>query len=151
MGLSGEELKRLFTKKSSKSFRRFSNYNWKSPKVDQMGILLDLWMEYADDVALLAGSLDTYRKSLELVSDVSKYQGSLDEEHLARMDTVKSKLITLGNAFSAIAINIGNILLPVMNGLISVFGGVADVFDYGIKNFPFLTTVFTAIGFGLWV
>ena len=149
MGLSGEELKDSLQKNPQKALEDFLTTIEKVPKADQMGILLDLFgMEYADDVALLAGSLDTYRKSLELVSDVSKYQGSLDEEYLARMDTVKSKLITLGNAFSAIAINIGNILLPVMNGLISVFGGVADVFDYGIKNFPFLTTVFTSIGFG---
>ncbi|MEM5557317.1 phage tail tape measure protein [Aliarcobacter cryaerophilus] len=149
IGLTGEGLQSNILAKPQEALEDFLNRINNLEREDKMGVLFNLFgMEYVDDVSLLAGNLDIYKKSLESVSDVSKYQGSLDEEYLARMDTVKSKLITLGNAFSAIAINIGNILLPVMNGLISVFGGVADVFDYGIKNFPFLTTVFTSIGFG---
>lgn len=150
IGFTGEGLQSDILAKPQEALEDFLNRVNGLEKSDKMGVLFNLFgMEYVDDISLLAGNLDIYKKSLESVSDVSKYQGSLDEEYLARMDTVKSKLITLGNAFSAIAINIGNILLPVMNGLISVFGGVADVLDYGIENFPTLTTVVVGLTTGL--
>jgi len=60
---------------------------------DMMGTLSDLFgMEYADDIAKLVGSMETYEKAVGLVADQTAYAGSMQKEYEARSATTANAL-----------------------------------------------------------
>lgn len=68
--------------------------------------------EYQDDIALLVGGLDQYRKALDLVADKTKTAGAMQREFEARIKTAEAQLQLLKNGATEAAVNIGNIFLP---------------------------------------
>ncbi|HWT68547.1 MAG TPA: phage tail tape measure protein [Pseudomonas sp.] len=90
------------------------------PKADRMGLLVDLFgLEYADDVAVLAGSMETYAGSLALIKDASNYKGSMEKEFQARAATTANNLRLLKNGLSELGINLGSAVLPGLNELVN--------------------------------
>ncbi len=82
-----------------------------------------LGLEYADDIAKLAGGLDDYRKALKLAADAAA-QGSVNGQFDEMLKTATMQFTLLKNAVSETAIVFGNQLLP---GLVAVAGAVRDV------------------------
>lgn len=95
------------------------------PKDQRMGLLVDLFgLEYADDVAVLAGSLDTYAKSIDAVKRRGKdgklsYEGSMEREFSERANTTGNNLKLLKNSLAELGINIGAAVLPGINALVN--------------------------------
>ncbi len=91
------------------------------------GVLADLFgLEYADDISLLAGSLDQYRAALALVGDEANYAGSMQNEFAARSDTTANKLQLLGNRAAEFQRSVGGALTPVLSDLMGRLTPILD-------------------------
>lgn len=111
------------------------------PKADRMGLLVDLFgLEYADDVAVLAGSMETYASSLSLVKDASSYKGSMEKEFQARAATTANNLQLLKNGLTELGINLGSAVLPGLNDLVGTIRPVVTQFATWAKENPGLVS-----------
>lgn len=119
-------------------------------KQERAGILSDLFgLEYADDISLLAGQVQTYQKTLDLLGD-SKKHNSMQREFANRSNTTKNSLQLLSNQITEIGMNIGTTLLPPLNFLVNnvmrpMSGMIADL----AERFPLLTSVVFGATFAL--
>lgn len=118
--ISADSLKTAIGKDAQGALTSFLGTVAKVPKADRMGLLVDLFgLEYADDIAVLAGSMDTYATSLKTVSNESNYKGSMEKEFQARAATTANNLQLLKNGMAELGINIGSAVLPALNELIN--------------------------------
>ncbi|MGO3028039.1 phage tail tape measure protein [Pseudomonas helleri] len=118
--ISADSLKTAIGKDAQGALTSFLGTVAKVPKADRMGLLVDLFgLEYADDIAVLAGSMDTYATSLKTVSNESNYKGSMEKEFQARAATTANNLQLLKNGMAELGINIGAAVLPALNELIN--------------------------------
>jgi len=120
----------------------------------QAGILFDMFgLEYQDDVALLVGSLDEYKKALSLVAEEQNYLGSVQREFENRSATTANSIVLLKNSFVDLGIKIGDAVLPYVRNVIDIiekFSGnlnhVADVaIPTLIQSLDFLVSSFNKI------
>lgn len=102
--------------------------------------------EYADDISLVAGSLDTLRKAFSLVADKSQTAGAMQKEFEAAMSTTSAKIeqakITIGN----MAKTIGSQLLPVIAGIADAVGGAVNALTSFAGQYPAITQFAAIIG-----
>lgn len=100
--------------------------------------------EYQDDLARLVKAAGQYRENLAKIADETRTAGSMQREFGERSKTTANQLQLLENSVKALAINIGNVLLPVINpvaeGLRDIAGGAAE---FAGKN-PEITAIATA-------
>lgn len=80
--------------------------------------------EFADDVAALVQSLETYRKNLAGVADENSTAGAMQDEFAKRLKTTQAELDLMKNALNEIAVNLGSTILPAVRALAQ---GVAEV------------------------
>lgn len=81
-------------------------------------------LEYQDDLARLIKALGQYRENLAKVGDETRIAGSMQKEFGERAKTTANQLQLLENSLKALAINIGSVLLPVINPVVS---GLRDI------------------------
>lgn len=136
IGTSAQELKANIAKNGEQALVDFLKQLNKLPKADQMGTLVDLFgLEYADDVAVLAGSVETYEKSIRALKETGRdgkplFAGSMDKEFAARSATTANNVQLLKNQLMHLAISIGSVMLPVVNSLVA---GLKPWVDYFIR------------------
>ncbi|MDD3676027.1 phage tail tape measure protein, partial [Thauera propionica] len=151
IGLSAEVVKKMIGRDAQGALTTFLQQLKTAP--DLMGTLSDLFgMEYADDIAKLVGSMDTYQKAVGLVADETAYAGSMQKEYEARAATTANALQLLKNQMSRLGITIGNALLPALNGLVGAMMGPIDSLANLAERFPIVTQVVigaTAAAIGL--
>jgi len=93
MGLESKDLKKAISENGEQALQDFLKTLNKLPKEQQMGALVDLFgLEYADDIAVLAGNVDLYEKSIRALKDTGKdgklsFEGSMSKEFAARSET----------------------------------------------------------------
>ena len=116
----------------------------KVEKQQRAGILSDLFgLEFADDVSLLAGSVDQYKKALTLLGQEKKHN-SMQREFENRANTTANKLQLLTNDVIEVGISIGNTLLPALNAVIKP----VRVFAQGLSNFTISAPLISKVIFG---
>jgi phage-related tail protein len=104
----------------------------KVDKQKRSGILVDIFgKNYQKDAALLTESLDSYKKSIELISDKTKYADSMQKEFANRAATTANNFQLLKNTLVETGINIGSTLLPALNNIVGAIRNVTS----GIANF----------------
>ena len=136
IGTSAQELKANIAKNGEQALVDFLKQLNKLPKADQMGTLVDLFgLEYADDVAVLAGSVETYEKSIRALKEAGRdgkplFAGSMDKEFAARSATTANNVQLLKNQLMHLAISIGSVMLPAVNSLVA---GLKPWIDYFIR------------------
>ena len=136
IGTSAQELKANIAKNGEQALVDFLKQLNKLPKADQMGTLVDLFgLEYADDVAVLAGSVETYEKSIRALKETGSdgkplFSGSMDKEFAARSATTANNVQLLKNQLMHLAISIGSVMLPAVNSLVA---GLKPWVDYFIR------------------
>ena len=140
VGLSAEVMKEMIGRDAQGAIVTFLQQVKKAP--DLMGTLSDLFgMEYADDIAKLVGSMDTYEKAVGLVGDQTAYAGSMQKEYESRSATTANALQLLKNQMSRLGITVGNALLPALNSLVGALmapiGSLANL----AERFPVVTQV----------
>ena len=136
IGTSAQELKANIAKNGEQALVDFLKQLNKLPKADQMGTLVDLFgLEYADDVAVLASSVETYEKSIRALKETGRdgkplFAGSMDKEFAARSATTANNVQLLKNQLMHLAISIGSVMLPAVNSLVA---GLKPWVDYFIR------------------
>jgi TP901 family phage tail tape measure protein len=140
IGLSAEVVKKMIGRDAQGALVTFLAQVKKAP--DLMGTLSDLFgMEYADDIAKLVGSMDTYQKAVGLVGDQTAYAGSMQKEYEARSATTANNLQLLKNQMSRLGITVGNALLPALNSLVGALMAPIDSLANLAERFPLVTQV----------
>ena len=140
VGLSAEVMKEMIGRDAQGAILTFLQQVKKAP--DLMGTLSDLFgMEYADDIAKLVGSMDTYEKAVGLIGDQTAYAGSMQKEYEARSATTANALQLLKNQMSRLGITVGNALLPALNSLVGALMGPIDSLANLAERFPVVTQV----------
>ena len=133
MGVSAKDLKRDIAQNGEQALMDFLKAVNKLPKDKQMGTLVDLFgLEYADDVAVLAGSLETYQKSIDALKNGKDgkpaFSGSMDKEFAARSATTANNWQLFKNQMQHLAISIGSVMLPTINALLNEMKPLVDSF-----------------------
>lgn len=140
IGLSAEVMKKMIQRDAQGALTTFLRQVKNAP--DLMGTLSDLFgMEYADDIAKLVGSMETYEKAVGLVADQTAYAGSMQAEYEARSATTANNLQLLKNQMSRLGITVGNALLPALNSLVGALMAPIDTLANLAERFPIVTQV----------
>lgn len=140
IGLSAAVVKKMIGRDAQGALVTFLSQVKKAP--DVMGTLSDLFgMEYADDVAKLVGSLDTYKKAVGLVADETNYAGSMQKEYEARSATTANNLQLLKNQMNRLGVTVGTALLPALNSLVGALMKPLDGLAGLAERFPIVTQV----------
>ena len=125
MGVSAKDLQKDIKNNAEGALVSFLEKINKLPKEKQMGVLVGLFgMNFADDVALLSGNIDQYKKSIEQLQAVGEngqlnFIGSMEKEFQARAATTQNSWQLLKNGLSELGITVGAVLLPQVNELLS--------------------------------
>ena len=125
MGMSAAQLKREIAENGEQALVNSIKRINALPKEQQMSALVDLFgREYADDIAVLAGSVDTYERSIRQLQETGKngqanYLGSMDKEFQSRMSTTAAQWQTFKNQLMHLGITIGSVVLPKINELLA--------------------------------
>jgi len=129
IGYSAIELKERISTDANGTLQEFLSTLSKVDKSEQMGILTDLFGRgFADDIALLVGSLEQYEKALDLTAKKEDYLGSANREFENRSATTANNLQLLKNSITEISISLGNIFLPSINFVAKALKVVATNF-----------------------
>ncbi len=151
LGLNAYEIKFAIKDDPQKAIMMVLQKIKQLDKQTQMGILTDMFgTEFADDIALLVGGLDNYKKALTLVAKEQSYAGSMQKEFENRSKTTANQLQLLGNSLNQIGIALGSVVLPPLQTgakyLAKLFNGVAKLNE----EFPILGKAisYAAVGLG---
>jgi len=138
IGLSAEVMTQMIQRDAQGALTTFLRQVKNAP--DLMGTLSDLFgAEYADDIAKLVGSMETYEQAVGLVADQTAYAGSMQAEYEARSATTANNLQLLKNQMSRLGITVGNALLPALNSLVGALMGPIDSLANLAERFPIVT------------
>lgn len=103
-------------------------------------VLTDLFgTEFADDVAVLVGSLDDYERALRLATDRAGTAGAVNKELGNAMSTTEHAVNQAKAALSATAATVGQALLPALTMTAKAAGGVMGAVGGIAAQFPALT------------
>ena len=154
MGMESKDLKKAIKENGEQALMDFLKQVGKLPKENQMGTLVDLFgLEYADDVAVLVGGLETYKKSIDELKKTSKdgkpaFIGSMDKEFSARSATTANNWQIFKNSLTEIGITAGSVLLPALNQLMTTIRPIINSFaDWASKN-PEVVSAFVHLAAG---
>jgi TP901 family phage tail tape measure protein len=113
LGLSAKELKAALSDDAPEAMLDLLKRIDKLPDADKLGVLTDMFgLEYADDIAKLAGSVDLVGNALELVSDKAARAGSLDKSFAIFDATTQKKIDDTGVALENLAARVGANFTP---------------------------------------
>lgn len=119
IGTDATTMKKLIENDAQGALLTFFKAIEKMPKGEQMGTLVDMFgLEYSDDVAALAGSLEQYVKSVNLVANQKNFAGSMDKEFQERANTTANRLQLFKNSLVELGIGVGETLRPALNELL---------------------------------
>ena len=99
--------------------------------------------EYADDISLAAGSLDTLRQAFGLVADKTETAGAMQKEFEAAMSTTGAKVEQAKIAIGNIAKTLGAQLLPIIGAVADGIGGAANAINDFAERYPLITELAT--------
>jgi phage-related tail protein len=112
----------------------------KVEKQKRAGLLVDIFgKNYQKDAALLTESLDSYRKSVELIADKTQYADSMQKEFANRAATTANNFQLLKNTFVETGMNIGETLLPALNDIVGTLRSISESVANFAKEHPGLT------------
>jgi hypothetical protein len=115
------------------------------PKSQQISVLSDLFGDEARGLAPLLSNLGELERILALAGDKGAYTGSVIDEFGVRSQTTANKLKLFRNNLDALAIAVGENILPALVKLAEFFGPIVKaVADFASKN-TFLTTAVVAL------
>ncbi|MDA0782435.1 MAG: phage tail tape measure protein [Proteobacteria bacterium] len=149
LGVEATELKKSIKNDAQGALLSFLQTVSKVEKQQRAGILSDLFgLEFSDDVSLLAGNVNQYKKALDLLGN-AKRQNSMQREFANRATTLANRLQLLKNSITEIGINIGETIIPplkvVVDGIRSFTSGIADF----VTKIPLLSGVVFGVTFSL--
>lgn len=110
----------------------------KLPQTKRLGVLVDMiGLEHSDTIAKLAGNMGEYRKQIGLVNSEAA-KGSMAREFAATAETTAAQWQIAKNAMTIASVNIGAVLLPVVNQFLGVIGKGAVAVGEFAREHPVL-------------
>ncbi|WP_353286219.1 phage tail tape measure protein [Wolbachia endosymbiont (group A) of Crataerina pallida] len=141
MGTSIEELEQTIKKNPQEAILQFLETLKKIDDQERAGILMNLFgAGFQDDIALLVGSLDIYKKAIEHLADKEKYNASMQDEFNNRANTTANKLQLLKNAVFEAGMNLGSVMLPTLNYVAGSLKAITERIASFAEKYPTLTT-----------
>lgn len=138
--INAKEFEKAIGKNAQGTLLKFLETVAKLDKQERSSVLFDLFgLEYQDDIALLTGSLDEYRKSLRLINE--EYHGSMQREFENRANTTANNLQLLKNSIAEVGMNLGYVLLPPLNFTVNLLRSATTQVALYAKEYRVLTTV----------
>lgn len=136
IGMNAKDVQKGMAKDATGTILRVLDALNKLPEEKRLEITTKLFgKEYGDDAAKLAGGVAEYRKQLALARG-EEAKGSMRREFEARLQTSIAQWQILKNRTTEFAVNIGAILLPTVNAIMSPLGVVASHAAEIAKQFP---------------
>ena len=144
LGISANELARNIRENPERAIVDFLGKLEQMDKQSRSIALTKLFgAEYADDISLAAGSLDTLRKAFGLVADKAQTAGAMQREFEAAMNTTGAKIEQAKIALENIVKTIGSQLLPIISTVADGIGGAANAINKFAGEFPLVTQLAT--------
>ncbi|WP_264685728.1 phage tail tape measure protein [Wolbachia endosymbiont (group B) of Pandemis corylana] len=141
MGTSIEELEQTIKKNPQEAILQFLETLKEIDDQERDGILMNLFgAGFQDDIALLVGSLDIYKKAIEHLADKEKYNASMQDEFNNRANTTANKLQLLKNAVFEAGMNLGSVMLPTLNYVAGSLKTITERIASFAEKHPTLTT-----------
>ena len=108
--------------------------------------------EYSDDISILVGGLDEYRKALGLVADETQFAGGVQREFGKQSATSANQLKLLLNSLNEVANNFGTALLPTVVEVAGALRVISSIAAEVVAAMPALSTAvgLVAAGFIGW-
>jgi len=89
----------------------------------QAGLLTELFgTESVAAIAPMLTNLDLLKKNFKAVGDVAQYTGSMEQEYASRSATTANAIQLLSNKMTRMGIEVGNVLLPPLNDVLTIIG-----------------------------
>lgn len=150
IGLSSEELKENISENAEGAIVDFLTRIKDVADDEKLGLLSDMFgQEYADDVALLTVGLHNYTDAIGHLADKTKYAGSMTREFEVRSKTTANNMVLFKNGISEIGINIGSVLLPAFNSILTPLKDTTNSLADATTKYPVLTKVVFGATFGV--
>ena len=109
IGISAQDMAKKIQSDPQKALDELLETLSKIEGVERAEVLTNLFGQgFQDDIGVLVGSLDTYKKALKLVGDETKYVGAMQEEARNQSDTTANKLRMMANALNDIWTTVGD-------------------------------------------
>ncbi|MBM7423827.1 phage tail tape measure protein [Spongiibacter marinus] len=137
IGISADTMESMIAQNGQGALDEFLAALSQIDKQARAGVLTDLFgLEYSDDISLLAGNLQVYKKALDKVANSADFAGSMSREAENRAATRESQLILLQNRWDEFQTKLGNELLPVIDWVAGAATRLIDALDWLTDKFP---------------
>ena len=147
MGISAQELAADIQAHPQEALSCFLQTLNTVDKASRAEILSRLFgAEYQDDIARLLGGLGQYEQALTRVADSAQTAGAMQKEFQARLETTEAQVDMLKNGVQAVAITLGEAMLPAIKTAVAAFGGLVEGVRAVVEAVPgasAIATVFT--------
>ncbi|SHO50067.1 phage tail tape measure protein [Anaerocolumna xylanovorans] len=102
----------------------------KLPEAEQAAAISNYFgKESLSTVSVLAGNLGNLKEQFDKVADSAAYAGSMEGEYATRAATSENNVQLLKNAFEALKIQIGNMLIPVLTGGVKILNSGISILE----------------------
>ena len=127
MGVSAVEMSQRIEEDASNAIIYFLEQVNKLDRADKSVALSNIFgVEQQSNVLLMASNVEKLKEQLDLISEESKYLGSMQDEATARAATTAAQIEILKNNITALAIDLGSKLLPTLNETLKSFSSIAQ-------------------------
>ncbi|BFD48239.1 MAG: hypothetical protein DMENIID0003_13130 [Wolbachia endosymbiont of Sergentomyia squamirostris] len=141
IGITAEEMSQKVAQNGQEALLYFFKTLEKIDKQERSQILLNLFgQEYQDDIALIVGSLEEYKKAIGFVTDKEKYNKSMQKEFNNRASTTANNLQLLKNTIAELGMNLGSVVLPPLNWISKILRSISIGIAWFAEKCPILTT-----------
>ena len=141
IGMDAGYLKAALTKDTAGAITTFLEAISKADKDKQAGLLYDLvGGNFNDEIAGLVTNIDALKENMRLARS-NEAIGSMQKELQTKLDTTKSGIERLTQAWKNLGSNLGETFLPLANLLASALGGIAGTLGELNSKFPTTSAV----------
>ncbi|KAG8290573.1 hypothetical protein J6590_079712 [Homalodisca vitripennis] len=141
IGITAEEMSQKVAENGQNALLYFFETLEKVDRQERSQILLNLFgQEYQDDIALIVGSLEEYKKAIGFVADKEKYNKSMQKEFNNRASTTANNLQLLKNTIAELGMNLGSVMLPPLNWISKILRSISTGIAWFAEKCPILTT-----------
>ena len=147
IGLSAEELAQNIRNNPEQALLDFMQRLEQLDNQTRAIVITELFgAEYADNISLAAGSLDTLRDAFALVADQAQTAGAMQKEFEAAMSTADAKINQAKIAIGNMAKTLGQHLLPVIASVAEGIGSAANAINEFAGQYPVITQFAAYLG-----
>lgn len=141
IGMDAGYLKAALAKDAAGAITTFLEAISKADKDKQAGLLYDLvGGNFNDEIAGLVTNIGALKENMRLARS-NEAIGSMQKELQTKLDTTKSGIERLTQAWRNLGSNLGETFLPLTNAVASVLGGIAGTLGELNSKFPTLSAV----------